>query len=46
MRDGICFDPPLCRGTSQGIYESRIIWLVCKSENVGKTGEMHEMGER
>ena len=49
MGDGICVDPPLCRGTSQGIYiymGSRIIGLVCKGETVGKKGEVDEMGER
>ena len=46
MRDGICVDPPLCRGTSQGIYGSRIIGLVCKGETVGKVREVDEMGER
>ena len=45
-RDGICVDPPLWRGTSQGIQGSRIIGLVYKSETVGKMGEVHEMGER
>ena len=28
VRDGICVDQPLCRGTSQGIYGSRIIGLT------------------
>ena len=46
MRDGICVDPPLCRGTSQGFYGSRIIGLVCKRETVGKKGEVDDMGER
>ena len=46
VRDGICVDPPLCRGTSQGIYGSRIIGHVCKSETVGKIGEVDEIGER
>ena len=46
MRDGICVAPPLCRGTSQGIYGSRIIGLVCEGETVGKIGETDEMGER
>ena len=42
----MCVDPPLCRGTSQGIFGSRIIGLVCKGETVGKIGEVDEMGER
>ena len=46
MRDGFCVDPPICRGTSQGLYGRRIIGLVCKGETVGKTREMDEMGER
>ena len=46
VRDGICVDPPLCRGTSQGVFGSRIIGLVCEGETVGKTGEVDEMGER
>ena len=46
MRDGICVDPPLCRGTSQGISGSRVEELVCKRETVGKMGEVDEMGER
>ena len=46
MRDGICVDPPLCRGTRQGKYGSRIIDLVCAGETVGKIGEVDEMGER
>ena len=46
VRDGICFDPPLCRGTSQGKKGSRIIELVCKGETVGKIGEVDEMGGR
>ena len=45
MRDGICVDPPLCRGTSQGIYWSKIMGLVCEGETVGKKGEVDEMGE-
>ena len=43
---GICVDPPLCRGTSHGIYGSKIIGLVCKGETVGKIGEVDKMGER
>ena len=46
MRDGICVDPPLCSGTSQGVYGSRITGLVCKDETVGKIGEVDEMCER
>ena len=46
MRDGICVDPPLCRGTSQGKYGSRTIDLVCVGETVGKVGEVDEMGEK
>ena len=46
MRDGICVDPPLCRGTSQGVHGSRITGLVCKGETVGKVEEVDEMGER
>ena len=46
VRDGICVDPPLCRGTSQGIEGSRNTGLVCKGETVGKVGEVDEMGER
>ena len=46
MRDGICVDPPLCRGTSQGNYGSRAIDLVCAGETVGKMGEVDETGER
>ena len=46
VRDGICVDPPLCRGTSQGFQGSRVLGLVCKSETVGKVREVDEMGER
>ena len=46
MRDGICVDPPLFRGTSQGTCGSRIIGLLFKGETVGKIGEVDEMGER
>ena len=46
VRDGICVDPPLCRGTSQGKYGSRIIDLVCAGETVGKMGEVDEICER
>ena len=47
MRDGICVEPPLCRGTSQGNYGLRTIDLVCAGETVGKIGEVaDETGER
>ena len=46
MRNGICVDPPLYRGTSQGIHWSRIIGLVCEGETVGKIGEIDAVGER
>ena len=46
VRDGICVDPPLCRGTSQGDCGSRTIDLVCAGETVGKIGQVDEMGER
>ena len=36
VRDGICVDRPLCRGTSQCIFGSRILRLVCKGDTVGK----------
>ena len=39
MRDGICVDPPLCRGTSQGKCGSCTKDLVCVGETVGKMGE-------
>ena len=45
VRDGICVDPPLCRGTSQGIYGSRTTGLVCEGETVGKIGEVDEVRE-
>ena len=38
MRDRICVDSPLCRGTSQGKYGSRIIGLVC----TGRPSERYE----
>ena len=44
--DGICVEPPLCRGTSQGKYGSSTTALVCVGETVGKTGEVVEMGDR
>ena len=40
--DGICVDPPLCRGTSQGEYSSCTEGLVCVGESVGKIGEVVE----
>ena len=46
VRDGVCVDPPLCRGTSQGKYGSRIIGLGCEGDTVGQIGELYEMGER
>ena len=46
VRDGICVDLPLCHGTSQGIYGSRFIGLLCEGETVGKVGEVDEIGER
>ena len=46
VREGICVDPPLCRGTSQGKYGSCTKGLVCVGENVGKIGAVDEMGER
>ena len=46
VRNGICVDPPLCRGTSQGKYGWRIIVLVCAGETVGKMGEVDEMSEK
>ena len=36
VRDGICVDPPLCRGTSQGKCGSSTTALVCVGETVGK----------
>ena len=42
MRAGICVDPALCRGTSQGKYGSCTKDLVCVSEAVGKIGEEGE----
>ena len=45
-QEGICVDPPLCRGTSQVKCGSRIADLVCVGGTVGKMGEVDEMGER
>ena len=45
-RSGICVDPPLCRGPSQGFYGFRLRVLVCEGEIVGKIGEVDEKGER
>ena len=42
VRDGICVDPPLCRGTSQGKYGSCAKGLVCVGEIIGKIGEAGE----
>ena len=42
MTDGICVDPPLCRGTSHGKYGSCTKDLVCVGETVGKMGEVSE----
>ena len=42
MRDGICVDPPLCRGTSHGKYGSCTEGLVFVGEIVGKVGEVGE----
>ena len=44
VRDGICVDPPLCRGTSQGKFSSCTEGLVCVGEIVGKIGEVVERG--
>ena len=46
VREGICVDPPLCRGTSQGIYGLRIIGLVCKGDTIGQIREVGEKVER
>ena len=46
MSDGICVDPPLCRGTSQGMCGSRIMVFVCEGETVGKKREVDGKGER
>ena len=42
FRDGICVDPPLCRGPSQGEYSSCTKGRVRVGEIVGKTGEVGE----
>ena len=42
VREGICVDSPLCRGTSQGKYSSCTKCLACVGEIVGKTGEEGE----
>ena len=42
VRDGICVDPPLCRGTSQGKYSSRTKGHVRVGEIVEKIGEVGE----
>ena len=46
VTDGICVEPPLCRGTWQGKYSSCTESLVCVGEIVGKIGGVDEMGER
>ena len=46
VRDGMCVDPSLCCGTSQGKYGSCTKDLVGVGETVGKIGEKSEMGER
>ena len=45
VRDGICVDPPLCRGPSQGIHGLGFTVLVCEGETVGQIGVV-EKGER
>ena len=42
VRNEICVDPPLCRGTSQCKYGSCTEGLVCAGEIVGKIGEVSE----
>ena len=42
VKDGICVDPPLCCGTSQGKYGSCTKGLVCLGKIVGKIGEVGE----
>ena len=42
VRDGICVDPPLCRGTSQGKCSSCTEGFVCVGGTVGKIGEVGE----
>ena len=42
MRDGICVDPPLFRGTSKGKYGSYIKGLVDVGEIVGKISQVGE----
>ena len=42
MGDGICVDPPPCRGSSQGKYGSCAKGLGCEGGNVGKIGEVSE----
>ena len=37
VREVICVDPPLCRGTSQGKYSSCAKSLVCVCEIVEKS---------
>ena len=42
MRDGICVDPPLCLGSSQGKFGSCAKGLGREGESVGKVGEVGE----
>ena len=42
MRDGICVDPPPCRGSSQGKQSSCTEGLVGVGVIVGKIGEVGE----
>ena len=42
MRDGICVDPLLCRGSSEGRNGSCTKGFVCEGENVGRIGEVGE----
>ena len=46
VRDGICVDPPLCCGPSQGMCGLRFIVFICEGETVGKIGEVDEKGKR
>ena len=42
MRDGICVDPPLYFGSSQGEYGSSTKGHVCVGDVVEKIGEVGE----
>ena len=42
VRDGVCADPPPCRGTSQGNCGFCAKGPVCVGEIVGKIGEVGE----